>query len=132
MSRDLAAAIAIESAELQERFLWKSEAEITADLAQLNDLLDDIEGDMSRLGEMEPAVTAWLDAIAGEEAAKLDGYVHWIRHLQMEAAAARAEGPVAPREGPLPFDWLLLLAVLYDLLTTGPVPVEAAEPLEVA
>ena len=31
--KDLAAAIAIESAELQERFLWKSEAEITADLA---------------------------------------------------------------------------------------------------
>jgi hypothetical protein len=24
------------------------------------------------------------------------------------------------------------MAVLYDLLTTGPVPVEAAEPLEVA
>ena len=31
--KDLAAAIAIESAELQERFLWKSNAEITADLA---------------------------------------------------------------------------------------------------
>lgn len=65
--------------------------EITAELAQLNDLLDDVEGDLSRLGEMEPAVTAWLDAIAGEEAAKLDGYIHWIRQLQMEAAAARAE-----------------------------------------
>jgi dCTP diphosphatase len=31
--KDLAAAIAIESAELQERFLWKSEAQISADLA---------------------------------------------------------------------------------------------------
>ncbi len=31
--KDLAAAIAIESAELQERFLWKSEAEIANDLA---------------------------------------------------------------------------------------------------
>lgn len=31
--KDLAAAIAIESAELQERFLWKSESDITADLA---------------------------------------------------------------------------------------------------
>lgn len=30
--KDLAAAIAIESAELQERFLWKSPDEITADL----------------------------------------------------------------------------------------------------
>jgi len=31
--KDLAAAIAIESSELQERFLWKSEAQIAADLA---------------------------------------------------------------------------------------------------
>lgn len=31
--KDLAAAIAIESAELQERFLWKSETDIAADLA---------------------------------------------------------------------------------------------------
>ena len=29
-------------------------------------------------------------------------------------------------------DLVVRMAVLYDLLTTGPVPVEAAEPLEVA
>lgn len=65
--------------------------EITADLHRLNDLLEDIEGDLSRLGEMEPAVTAWFDALAGEQAGKLDGYLNLIRQLDMEASAARAE-----------------------------------------
>src|SRR4051812_6848791 len=65
--------------------------ELTADLHQLNDLLEEIEGDLSRCGEMEPTVTAWLDALADEQAAKLDGYVGLIRQLQMEAAAAKAE-----------------------------------------
>lgn len=64
---------------------------ITADLHQLNDLLDDIEGDLSRLGEMEPAVTGWLDLLGEEQAAKLDGFIHLIRTLQMEATAAKAE-----------------------------------------
>ena len=45
--------------------------EITVDLMRLNDLLDEIEGDLSRLGERESAVTAWMDALAGEESHKL-------------------------------------------------------------
>lgn len=64
---------------------------ITADLVSINDLLEDIEGDLSRLGEMEPAVTAWLDNLGAEASAKLDGYVAWLRQLRMEAAAAREE-----------------------------------------
>jgi hypothetical protein len=65
--------------------------ELTADLHRLNDLLEELEGDLSRCGEMEPAVTAWLDALADEQAAKLDGYVGLVRQLQMEATAAKAE-----------------------------------------
>lgn len=64
---------------------------ITDDLIRLNDLLDEIEGDLSRLGEMEPAVTAWLDAVAGEEAAKFDGYIGLFKEHDARAAAAKAE-----------------------------------------
>ena len=64
--------------------------EITLDLMKLNDLLDEIEGDLSRLAEMEPAVSAWMDALAGEESQKFDGYVNWILTLEMEASTARA------------------------------------------
>ena len=65
--------------------------EITLDLMNLNNLLDEIEGDLSRLGERESAVTAWMDALAGEESHKLDGYLNLIRMLEMEASTARAE-----------------------------------------
>ncbi len=65
--------------------------DITQDLVQLNDLLDDIEGDTSRWGEMEPAITAWMDGLAVEEDTKLDSYVHLVKQLEMEAAAAKAE-----------------------------------------
>lgn len=65
--------------------------EITDDLLKLNDLLDEVEGDVSRFGEMEPAITAYMDSLAGEEAAKLDAYVNLIRQLESEAAVAKAE-----------------------------------------
>jgi hypothetical protein len=65
--------------------------ELTADLSRLNDLLDDVEGDLSRLGEMEPAVTAWFDAVGEEQAVKFDSFIHLIRLNQMEATAAKAE-----------------------------------------
>ena len=65
--------------------------ELTAELNRLNDLLEECEGDLSRLGDMEPAVTAWLESLEGEQAMKLDGYIMLIRQLQAEAAAAKAE-----------------------------------------
>jgi len=65
--------------------------ELTAELNRLNDLLEECEGDLSRLGDMEPAVTAWLESLEGEQAMKLDGYILLIRQLQAEAAAAKAE-----------------------------------------
>lgn len=65
--------------------------QISADLTQLNALLDDIEGDMSRLGEMEPAVAAWFESLGEEQAVKFDSFIHLIRQNQMEAAAAKAE-----------------------------------------
>ena len=65
--------------------------QITDDLIRLNELLEEVEGDMSRLGEMEPAVTAWLERLEQDQGAKLDSYIGLLRTLEMEAAAARAE-----------------------------------------
>lgn len=65
--------------------------EIGADLHQLNEILEGIDGDLSRLGEMESAVTGWLELLGEEQAEKLDGYIHLVRQLTMEAAAAKAE-----------------------------------------
>ena len=64
---------------------------ISADLLHLNDILEEIDGDLSRLGEMEPAVTGWLELLGEEQATKLDNYLHLIKQLQMEATAAKAE-----------------------------------------
>lgn len=64
---------------------------IGEDLLQLNDLLEACEGDLSRVGELEPAVTAWLTSLEAEQAWKLDGYVNLVRQLEMEAAAAQSE-----------------------------------------
>lgn len=64
---------------------------IGEDLLAINQVLEDIEGDLSRLGEREPVVTAWLDSLGAEQAAKMDGYVAWIRQLRMEEAAAKEE-----------------------------------------
>ena len=69
------------------RPLW----ELTAEISRLNDVLEEAEGDLSKLGESEAAVAAWLDALADEQAAKLDGYVMLIRKLEAEADAAKAE-----------------------------------------
>lgn len=65
--------------------------EIGVDLAVLNEKLSEVEGDLSRLKEMEGYVSAWLDQLGGEQAAKLDRYVGLIRQLEMEASAAKAE-----------------------------------------
>ena len=65
--------------------------EITDDLIALNDLLESVEGDLSRCGEMEPAVTQWLTSLDAEQGVKLDAYVGLIRQLEMESAAAKAE-----------------------------------------
>lgn len=59
------------------RSLW----EIDDDLWKVNELLDEVEGDLSRFGEAEGAVTAWLDALGEEQAKKLDSYRGLIRHL---------------------------------------------------
>ena len=65
--------------------------EIGGDVLALNDLLEELEGDLSRAGELEPAVEAWLDGLATEQATKLDSYAGLIRTLEMESAAAKAE-----------------------------------------
>lgn len=72
---------------------------ITDDLIRLNDLLDEIEGDMNRLGEMEPAITEFMDSLSGEESSKLDAYVNLIRQLESEAAVAKAEAEQYAKKG---------------------------------
>lgn len=69
------------------RSLW----EIDDDLWKVNELLDEVEGDLSRFGEAEGAVTAWLDALGEEQAKKLDSYRGLIRHLTTLADAAKRE-----------------------------------------
>lgn len=64
--------------------------DLTADVIALDELLDERGGDIS-----DPEIAATLEAFALEveanRAAKLDGCVSYIRHLEMEASAARAE-----------------------------------------
>ena len=65
--------------------------QIGDDLVALDNLLDEIEGDLSRAPEIEPAVVAWFDSLANDEALKLDGYCNLLRQLDGEVAVAKAE-----------------------------------------
>lgn len=67
----------------------RSLLEIGDDLRALNDLLDETGGEVRP--EVEAAFASLADGIAREEATKLDGCVNYLRRLEMEAAAARAE-----------------------------------------
>lgn len=64
--------------------------EIDADLLALDSLLDEIGGDVSD-PTVAAAIDAWYAELAYDEAKKLDGWVNWIRQMEMESAAARAE-----------------------------------------
>ena len=63
---------------------------ITADLAALDQLLEERGGDVSDPAVLA-AVESWYADLAAEEAAKLDGWCNWVRQLDMEAHAARVE-----------------------------------------
>jgi hypothetical protein len=63
----------------------------TEDLVALDALMDEWEGDLSRAGEMEASLTEWMDLLGDEEGVKLDGYVAWLKQLEMEEAAAKAQ-----------------------------------------
>ncbi len=65
--------------------LW----EIAEDVLALDALLDETNGELTP--EIEAAWLAMQTELAHNEAAKLDGYVHYIRSLEMEANAAREE-----------------------------------------
>lgn len=64
---------------------------IAEDVIRFSDLLEEADGDLSKLGEFEAAVTAWMDSLGDEQAQKLDSYLNLMKTLAMEAAAARAE-----------------------------------------
>lgn len=63
--------------------------EITQDLVKIDEMLDEIEGDLSKL-EHSP-IHDWFDALGAEEGEKLDAYVALIKRNEMEAVAAKAE-----------------------------------------
>jgi hypothetical protein len=63
---------------------------IGADLLALNELIDDLDGDISD-PQVEAAYVAFVTELATDEGRKLDGYVGWIKQLEMESVAAKAE-----------------------------------------
>ena len=64
---------------------------IRNDVLSLNDLLDEIEGDLSRAGELGEALHSFMAGLEAEQAEKLDSFLNLIRQLRMEAVAAKAE-----------------------------------------
>lgn len=61
--------------------------DIGADLVELDNLIEELGGDVSD-PKVEEAITVWFGEIAQAESDKLAGYVAYIRQLDMEAAAA--------------------------------------------
>ncbi len=64
--------------------------QIGDDLEALAALLEECEGDISRAGEMEAAVTAWIEELERDQGQKLDGYRHLLRKWESEIAVAKA------------------------------------------
>jgi hypothetical protein len=64
--------------------------EIEEELLQIDELLDELNGDISDPA-IEKFVMEWLAKVKGQEAAKLDGYVNLIRKWEMLEAAAKEE-----------------------------------------
>jgi hypothetical protein len=64
--------------------------EIGSEMAALDALLDEVAGDVSDPA-VDAAVTQWQAELAADEARKLDGYVNYLKQIEMEAAASRAE-----------------------------------------
>lgn len=63
---------------------------ISEDLLALDHLLEELGGDVSDPA-VDAAITAWMTELGADESLKFDGYVNYIRQLEMEAAAAQAE-----------------------------------------
>ena len=64
--------------------------EITAELVNLDNMLDACGGDVSDPA-VEAAITAWYQELLDKEAEKLDAYVGLILDLEMHAAGAKAQ-----------------------------------------
>jgi len=63
---------------------------ISDDLLALNDLLEQLDGDVTN-PEVDAAVTKWFAELANDESKKLDGYAGYIKQMEMESVAAKAE-----------------------------------------
>lgn len=61
---------------------------ISDDLLALDSLLDDVGGDVSD-PQVEAAVSAWFLELQYDEGRKLDGWIGYIKTIEMEAAKAR-------------------------------------------
>lgn len=64
--------------------------EIGNDLLALDALIEELGGDISD-PSVEKNITDWFNELARDESVKLDGWVGYIRQLEMEIAAAKAE-----------------------------------------
>jgi len=64
--------------------------DIGADLLALNDLFEEVGGELGS-PETEAAFDAWAKTLVADEGKKLDGYCGLIRTLEGEAAVAKAE-----------------------------------------
>lgn len=65
--------------------------DIGRDLAAMADLLDEVGGEVTD-PRVDEAVTAWLAELHHDEGRKLDGWVGFVRQMEMESAAAAEEG----------------------------------------
>lgn len=65
--------------------------DIGADFAALDQLCEAVEDGAVTPDEMNAALAQWFDELKSEEAAKLERWVHYVRQLEMESAAAKAE-----------------------------------------
>lgn len=61
---------------------------IESDVLQLDALLDDCEGDLSKA---EPGIQQWFDALGDEVLTKTDAVIDYCRQLRVEAEGAKAE-----------------------------------------
>lgn len=69
------------------RSLWQ----LSNEMEYLNDLLDQAEGDLSKIEHAGQSLDDYLANVEIEEAEKLENYYRWIMWLEMEASAAKAQ-----------------------------------------
>lgn len=65
--------------------------DIGMELTALDQLCEEAEGNLERAPEISAVLADWFDKLTNDESAKLENYCQYIRQLEIEASAARAE-----------------------------------------